>query len=211
MTHFETDEEHWAAIHAAMDYKPTPDQLVADEAGADQIYAAIREAQRYQDLELPSGERHDGMHGSDAVREAMDIVMSEHRYGELPRQIKEHQFRLEGMPGVRLPTFDRHDPEAYRGNLFVVFANRPHVAHSMRYDIVEDLIARKKRRSQLSQCYWRGLNVFCANYAPRQLCFARGQFVLVFPTCFECKAWLRVGAPEPNAYNELRRRANEGS
>ena len=193
MTHFETDEERWAAIHAAMGYNPTSDQLVADEAGADQIYAAIREAQRYQDLELPSGQRYHGMHGSDAVREAMDIVMSEHRHGELPREIKEYQPK---MPGVRLPTFDKHDPEAYRGNLFGVFADRPTVAHSLRYSTVEALVARRAR----SHCYWRGLNLMCADYAPNQLCFARGQFVLVFPTCFACKIWLRAGSPDPREW-----------
>lgn len=201
MPHFESDEEHWAAIHAAMDYNPTPDQRAVDEAGADQIYAAIRDAARYQDLELPTGERYHGMHGSHTVREWMDVVMSEHR--EPLREIKEYRPK---MPGVSLPTFEPDNPADYRG-LFVIFADRHKTAHSVRYDAVEALVARRA----YPRCYWRGLNVFCANYAPRQLCFARGQFVLVFPTCFECKAWLRAGAPEPNTYNELRRRAVDGS
>jgi hypothetical protein len=204
MTIYESDEEHWAAIHAAMGYNPTPDQLVADEAGEDQICAAIRDAQRYQDMELPSRRRYHGLHGSDTVREWMDVVMSEHRYGELPRQIKEHQMRMKGMPGVRLPTFDPDAPEAYR-SLFAIFADRPHVAHSMRYDSIENLIARKK----CTQCYWSGLNLMCADYAPNQLCFARGQFVLIFPTCFACKAWVRAGSPDPHVWTQTWRELRE--
>ncbi|WP_167098295.1 hypothetical protein [Mycobacterium sp. DL592] len=207
MTHFGSDEERWAAVQEVMKHSPTPEEDVANAAAVDGLEIVRRQVEYYQDAELPSGRRYPGLSKSDAARQAVATVMSEYYWGDL-RQIEEHQPK---MPGVPLSTFDKHNPSHY-GGLFVIFADRPTVAHSMRYDTVEDLITRAGR----SQCYWRGHNVLCAEYAPNYLCFARpSQYLLLFPSCFYCTQWLRAGAPDPNTwvrmYNERRAQAAENS
>ena len=202
MAHFETDEQHWAVIHAAMDYKPTPEQDAANTAAVDGLEIVRRQIEYYRDVELPSGRRYPGLSKSDVPREAIATVMSEHYWGDL-RRIEEHQPK---MPGVRLPTFDKHNPAHYWGGSFVIFANHPTVAHSMRYDTVDDLIARTPR----SQCYWRGHNVLCADYAPNYLCFARpSQHLLLFASCFDCTRWLLAGSPDPNVWVRVAQRQEQ--
>ncbi len=199
MTHSPiTDGELDARVLAAFDYSPTPDDDVRAEAGSDGAEVSMREAEHYNDMALPSGQVRFGLHGLPAVRDQLNLVAHQHHYGPLPIQVGEWRLK---MPGVRLPEFDDGDPSHFRGT-FVYFASAPHILHSMRYDTVEGLIARQLKKR--TECDWRGVNVFCADYAREYLCFARGQHVIAFATCFECVWWLLNGAPDPNAYNAMR-------
>ncbi|MGD9621217.1 MAG: hypothetical protein AB7G47_21285 [Mycolicibacterium sp.] len=204
MTTSNSDAEHDARVLAAMDYAPTPDEELRTDAGSDQIDAARREADGYGGMFLPSGERHPELRGLTAVYEMGVTVMANYRAAvETNRLLGLETVKewVPPMPGVGLPTFDINDPACQRG-LFLIFAGTPHVLHSMRFDTVEQLVARELQHSQ--GCDWQPVGPQCASYATEFLMIARGSFLVATAICWSCKKWLLAGAPDPVEFGSCR-------
>lgn len=179
---YANDDEHEKAVQAAFGYFPTPEEDARDAMNADQRVAAMAESHRYHEMVLPSGEQHFGLY--EVVKSAVDDVMREHRRSPL-RKTEEWRPRKLNM---MLRAFYEEDPALTRG-FHVILADSPNVAHSMRYyDKVRKLLVREQSRH--TKCYWSGDNVFCVGYSREFFCFSRGQYLVVFPTCVECKRWL---------------------
>lgn len=195
---YETDAEHEAAVLEAFEYAPTPEDDARAQAGADGRMVAMETTRRYHEMELPSRIVRFGMGGTPLVRKMVSDVMIQQHRGFM-RTVEEYQPK---MPGVWLPTFDEHNPEHSRG-WFVVFAGKPTVAHSMRFDRLEDLL----ERSRQTKCAWGCLaNVFCAGHTRDVWCFHRGQYLVVVPTCFECRQWHMSGAPDMDKWGAYKNR-----
>ncbi len=211
MTYSQSDAEHWAKVLNTSYTNPitgeridfsdqTDEDEVRTDAASDQIDAARQEADGYGGMFLPSGERYPMLQRLTAVYEMSATVRANHRaVVETNRMlgleiVKEWTPKL---PGVSLPSFDLNDPACQRG-LFVIFAGAPHVLHSMRFEPVEQLVARELEHSQ--GCDWQPVGPQCAAYSREFLMIARGQFLVATAVCWSCKRWLLAGAPDPAEY-----------
>ena len=195
-----TDAEHWARVLTAMDYSPEPDEDLRTDAGADQIAAAMHEADGYHCKFLPSGEHHPELGQLAAIYEMSERVAGNYRVAPLGSEHDVKEWRPP-TPGLSLPTFDINGPACQRG-LFVVFGRTPHVLHSMRHEPVEQLVARELQHRQT--CDWLPYAPQCASYATEFLTLARGQYLVATAVCFACKRWLLAGAPDPAEHRPRR-------
>ncbi len=182
---FIDDDLREIQVFDLLDAEWTPEGAARDEAAAEQIEAAMREAESHDDRQ-----RYPVLKWVPDVREKLQEVMTTyHRivpaadFGHLEQVVE-----VFSGPGVPLP-FNRDDPSQQTG-LFGLVAGREHRLHVLRGEYtVERWLC--EERQHASECQWSGPK--CASYTRDMLMFARGQFLVAVPTCFACAEHLLRG------------------
>ena len=171
------DDDMLQHVWASVGVEPTPGDLAAAGAGADQIDAAMREAARYDNPDLKS------------VPEVYDRLREiNHRY-HLSRGVngQMREFYPAAAPGCK--AFDQDDPAAWVGLMGVV-AGHETLIYLLRGEYTPESWLKDVKAARY-ECEW--FDVMCALNADSVLTFAVGGTVVAVPTCWSCHEHLLAG------------------
>lgn len=182
-------------IANAMHMQWTSEGDVRAHAAAEQVEAAMREAERYDDrsrLLLNDVEVREKLRDTLNAMRALDPSSVEFFAPEIPMALTD-----DGDPPVTAtpPRFDRDARGSWRG-LFGLMAGKPRRVHVFRGGYTVERWIQGEQRRRWS-CQWQAAD--CADYAHKFLTFASGQYVVAVPTCFACEQWLRPAKAGPVA------------
>ena len=197
-----SDDLHEQHVFLAMDADWTSSGDALAESGAEQISAAIQEAERW---DCTRTDKYSGLKQLLAVRDKVQSVLTAMRAdGDAVEWVDANLPILFGANEttgfddawwVSPPYWNPEDPRSFRGVFGVVASNSQRV-HVLRAGYTPAVwLAEECDRAH--GCAWDG--PACLGYTRHLLTFTRGQYIVAMPTCHYCEAWLLDGAPTPGA------------
>ncbi|WP_131807569.1 hypothetical protein [Mycolicibacterium wolinskyi] len=191
--HYLTDDLREHRIYCALGLDWTPEAAARDDAAAEQVDAAMRDAERWDS-------RHDYPElraANETIRRVTGAVVAAHRaLGS--SMLWNNVVDPVGARGDARP-FDFDDAHAYVGAVLGLWAGAAHKVHILRADYTP---AKWLASMGSGGCDWtaplaKPWRGDCFGYATNALVFARGQYVVAMRTCASCFGWLVAGAPLP--------------
>lgn len=185
-------------IAGAMQMDWTPEEDARAEASAEQIAAAMHEAQRHDDRARFPAINRDAVKVK--VRNTLDAARAVRALGPHSETFIDPQIpaSLTASAGascaevVTIPQpFDPDDPESYRG-LFGVVAGKPNEVHVLRGGYTPERWVLKEIGGGVG-CQWCGPG--CFDYTRTGLTFSCGQWLILIPTCQACGEALMAREP----------------
>lgn len=159
----------------------------AAEALAEQIEAAMREAERY---DCRRSDRYFILKWVPEVYTRIQSVMLAHHVTIPGNDFGGLQTFVEGVNGPALPRFDNLDADRWAVGLFGLVAGNERRVHVLGPNYTPDAWL-QEATSATSYCQWNGSD--CVEYTRSALTFSSGQFIIAVPTCFACEGYLLAG------------------
>jgi hypothetical protein len=184
-------QELWVAKAMEADWTPLGD--ARDGAHAEQIDAAMREAERW---DCTRTDDYFGLKQVPAVRAKLRDVLADMRSDwEAVEWVDPYVPVLVGANDdawwVSPLYWDPDDPGSYRG-VFGVVAESPRRVHVLRAGYTP-AVWLAEERDRRHDCAWDG--PACLGYTRTLLTFSGGQYIVAMPACHFCEGWLLDGAP----------------
>ncbi|MBU8819067.1 hypothetical protein KL864_24545 [Mycolicibacterium goodii] len=180
----------------------TPSHAARDDAAAEQVAAAMREAEQWDDRRRF---RLNNVHVQAKVRDTLDAVRAVRALNPDAEEIVAPQIPIT-LTGPAIPTnarglidgraatpiatspqwFDPDDPASWYG-LFGVVAGKPQRITAFRggYTPAQWLV---EETAPGVGCQWHGPT--CLDFTRTGLTFSSGQWIVAVPTCHSCGEWL---------------------
>ncbi|GAS89376.1 hypothetical protein [Mycolicibacterium brisbanense] len=188
-----SDDLHELLIAARLKMDWTPLQDAVADAGAEQIDAAMQEAERYDDRTRFPLLNNETVRAK--VRDTLDAMRAVRALGSEAETFVAPQEPATSAFGSTqtLPQyFDPDDPESYRG-LFGLVVGRPDRVHVLRGGYTPANWIMAELGSGVG-CGWRGPD--CLDFTRTGLTFSCGQHLVLVPTCHSCGPWLLAGGAD---------------